>query len=225
MVSYTVGDDFKVSRRYRVDIVRLAAQWRAANPNSAISNSFDVVGLLRDHVLPTLLRHGRQIALRIVDDDWALHDGWVDWNNGEVCFQNGVWEQAIAGEAHGRLVVAHEMGHLLLHKEEDFSFSKGLEKKLDFLDPEDSAEQQANWFAAALLLPDAVVRRLSRLDVYSVATLTLAGEHVVRVRRRDLAMEKHHFTGDECPRCNSMTVVQEGIVATCITCGTELGSC
>lgn len=220
-----VGDDFKVSRRYREDIVKLAAQWRAANLAWATANSFDVVRLLQEFVLPTLLKYGREIVLRIVDDDWELPDGWVDWDNGEVCFQNFVWEQALASEPHGRLVVAHEIGHLLLHRDQSFAFSKGLEKKLNFLEPEESAEQQANWFASALLVPDSVLRRLSDLDVYSAATLTLVGEQVIRVRRRQLTLEKHHFTGDQCPRCSSMSVVQRGVVTACINCGTELASC
>ena len=60
-VCTVVGDDFKVLRRYREDVTDLAAQWRAARPEWATSNRFDVVRLLLDHVLPDLARKGKVI--------------------------------------------------------------------------------------------------------------------------------------------------------------------
>lgn len=96
---------------------------------------------------------------------------------------------ANAQDEHARLVIAHEIGHLILHRDQVFAFSRGLEKKLGFLAPEESAEQQANWFAAALLLPDQVMRRLSKNGDYVIATLALVGEQLVRVRRREVEMD------------------------------------
>lgn len=223
--SMAVGDDFKVSRRYREDITDLAARWRAAKSEWANSNRFDVVRLLLDHVLPDLAKDGRKIELRIVENDPEEPDAWVDFYAGEMCVQRFVWDNALAQEEHARLVVAHEVGHLILHRDQVFAFSRGLEKKLGFLAPEESAEQQANWFAAALLLPDAVVRRLSAKDTFVVATLALVSEHLVRVRRREVDMDKRYrsYTGDQC-ECGSLEVIRVGVSTKCEACGAELES-
>lgn len=220
-----VGDDFKVTRRYREDLTDLAAQWRAANPAWASSNRFDVVRLLLDHVLPDLAKNGRTIELRIVENDIESPEAWVDLNAGEMCVQRSVWDAANAQDEHARLVIAHEIGHLILHRDQVFAFSRGLEKKLGFLAPEESAEQQANWFAAALLLPDQVMRRLSKNGDYVIATLALVGEQLVRVRRREVEMDKRYreYTGDQCG-CGSLAVVRVGVSTRCEACGAELES-
>lgn len=203
----------------------MAAHWRAADPAWANSNRFDVVRLLLDHVLPDLARNGRTIQLRIVEDDIEAPDAWVDLNVGEMCVQRFVWDGANAQDEHARLVIAHEIGHLVLHRDQVFAFSRGLEKKLGFLAPEESAEQQANWFAAALLLPDQVMRRLSKNEDYVVATLALVGEQLVRVRRREVEMDKRYrdYTGDQCG-CGSLAVVRVGVSTRCEACGAELES-
>lgn len=220
-----VGDDFKVSRRYREDVTDLAALWRAANPEWATSNRFDVVRLLLDHVLPDLAKNGKTIVLKIVENDTYEPEASVDLAADEMCVQRWVWERALEQDEHARLVIAHEIGHLILHRDQLFAFSRGLKKQLGFLAPEESAEQQANWFAAALLLPDAVVRRLKDKDAFVVATLTLVSEQLVRVRRRDVDMDKRYrnYTGDQCD-CGSLQVVRVGVSTQCEACGAVLES-
>lgn len=220
-----VGDDYKVSRRYRENVTDLAAQWRSARSEWANSNRFDVVRLLVDHVLPDLTKNGRQFELRVVENDREEAEAWVDFEIGEMCVQQYVWDNALAQQEHARLVIAHEIGHLILHRDQVFAFSRGLEKKLDFLAPEESAEQQANWFAAALLLPDNVMRRLADKDDFVVATLALVGEQLVRVRRREVEKDKRYrnYTGDQC-ECGSLEVVRVGILTMCQACGCELAS-
>lgn len=215
-----VGDDFKVSRRYREDISELAVQWRAAG-GVARDNRFDVVALLQKVVLPSLARQGRPVVVRIVDNDPSDPEAWVDLGKGEVCFQQWIWEEAQAQHERGRLVVAHEIGHLLLHGEQLHAFSHGQEMKLGFLEPTESAECQANWFASALLLPDEVLLRMSKLTNASVATLTLVSERVVEVRRQELTLDKRYrsYTGDECANCGSPHVAIKGLDAVCHECG------
>jgi hypothetical protein len=166
------------------------------------------------------------MELRIVADDMEMPEAWVDFGRNELCVQRFIWARAQAQDEHARLVLAHEIGHLVLHGEQVFAFSRGQEKKLGFLDPPESAECQANWFASALLLPDAVMRRLSRLEDISIATLSLVGEQLVRVRRREVEMDKRYrtYTGDQCPTCCNFTVMRVGITSTCDTCGLEIGS-
>ena len=221
-----VGDDFKVSRRYREQVKDLAAEWRAANPIWADQNWFNVVELLVDHVLPSLAKAGRVFTLKIVEDDLESPHAWVDFGTHELSVQEFIWARAKQHENHARLVLAHEIGHMILHKDQVFAFSRGLEKKLGSVAGNESAEQQANWFAAALLVSDRVLRRLSKLDDSSIATLTLVSEQVVRVRRREVEMDKRYrqYTGDQCPQCNGWSLIQVGIDTVCDECGIKLGS-
>lgn len=69
------------------------------------------------------------------------------------------------GDAYSRqaFTVAHEIGHFMLHKEmETEVFSRATEMAL--VDPEDlPVEQEANWFAAALLMPREQLEQYSHL--------------------------------------------------------------
>jgi Zn ribbon nucleic-acid-binding protein len=213
-----VGQDYKVSRQYQPDIASIAAIWRAADPAYIASNSFDVAELLVAHVLPTLAKQGRQFCLVIVEDDPGDPLGWVEFETGLVCFQTSTWKAATLGDPLGRLVVAHEIGHLLLHRHQSNAFSSGLSKKLNFVSPQESAEQQANWFAAALLIPDHLMFKLGYLDDETIATLTLTTTALVAVRRRECKGAKLSANA-VCPQCQTVAVVQLGTNTLCVSCG------
>lgn len=217
----TVGDDFKVSRRYRQDIADAAAEWRRTIDPELSANNFNVVDLLVRRFLPSLRRQGRAVELEIVPDDRDEPYAWVDFRAGKLCVQEFIWTIAQAQEDIGRLVLAHEMGHLVLHGDQVHAFSRGEEKKLNFLDPQDSAECQANWFASSLLLPDQTLLRLARLDDYSIATLALVSKRVVQVRRQEMAMDKRYrpYTGDQCRQCGSLRMKMMDTDVVCEDCG------
>ena len=217
-ITMGVGQDYKVSRRDQREIASMAMVWRAADPANASSNSFDVTDLLQNHVLPRLAKEARHFLLQIDEDDPGDPLGWVDFDRGIVCFQKAIWTAAQHGDPLGRLVVAHEIGHLLLHRYQTTAFSAGLSKKLNFVAPEESAEQQANWFAASLLVPDHVMFRLGHLEDETIAILTLTTAKLVSVRRREC--ETITLTADElCPRCGSISVVHLADNTLCVNCG------
>lgn len=219
-----VGDDFKVSFRTRETIAELASQWRAGDPRTEEANAFEILPYLERVVIPSLAKRGRTVKLTIIDNDIEQPQAWVDLEANEIVLQRFIWEGARANNPHARVVVAHEIGHLVLHGNQVHAFSPGQAKKLNFLDPRESAECQANWFAEALLMPDEIMLRLSKLDDSSVATLTLVSDPVVRKRRREFALDKRYrnYTGDQCQACHNFTTLRRGITLYCDTCGTVL---
>ena len=74
-----------------------------------------------------------------------------------------VYERAVAGSARDRFTIAHEIGHLLLHNEEDISFSRMEHKTAipKYLDP----EWQANTFAAEFLMNANLIKGMTAEQV------------------------------------------------------------
>lgn len=69
-----------------------------------------------------------------------------------------VWELADWGEPKSRFILAHELGHILMHGHYLQAFSEDEKARLKFVQPEESAETQANWFAECFLAPDHLAR-------------------------------------------------------------------
>lgn len=84
--------------------------------------------------------------------------------SGVVIRQPGVVAIIGINSAHAttrqRFTVAHELGHLRLHKGEPLIVDKLVRFNLRASSlPTDQIEHEANWFAAALLMPDELVLR------------------------------------------------------------------
>jgi Zn-dependent peptidase ImmA (M78 family) len=220
--------DFKVRPLWPVDAADRAAQWRRADPETADAHWFDVPAFLQGVVLPELARQGRRIDIEVVGND-EPEQALVDVKAGKLFVREAVWHKAAKHDPRARLIIAHEIGHLVLHGDQVHAFTKPYDYGLSYLQDYESAEYQANWFAWSLLLPDRVLLRLRRkLSVTSIATLTLTEDRVVELRLQQLELDRRYrdnFVGDECPACGSSQVAQQGITSVCLKCGTNIASC
>jgi hypothetical protein len=216
-----------VAPLYASEVADAAAQWRRLSPETANANTFDICAFLTTVVLPLLAKWGRPIHLEMANED-EREKAWVDLGEAKLWIRTDVWRMALAGDPRARLVIAHEIGHLALHDRQVSAFTRGYEYKLNYLEPVESAETQANWFAWALLLPDHVLLRLrTSLSTISVSILAMVEERLVLKRLEQLQLDKRYrsnFTGDACPQCENFTVAQIGITSVCTTCGLAIGS-
>ncbi|MDR3472021.1 MAG: ImmA/IrrE family metallo-endopeptidase [Devosia sp.] len=221
------SNDFKVRRRWPSEIADLAARWRQAGSDGHSANWFDVVNFLNDIVVPGLASKDRRVEIELVDDE-EPEQAWVDIAKGKLFVRGAVWQKAKQHDPRARLIIAHEIGHLILHTDQVYSFTKPYEYGLRSIEDNESAEHQANWFAWSLLLPDSVLLRLRKtLTTSSIATLTLVEDKVVELRLNQLALDKRYrgsFTGDECPECGSLDVARNGITSVCDQCGLQIES-
>lgn len=73
-----------------------------------------------------------------------------------------VYERAIAGEGRDRLTVAHELGHLVLHKANSVAYARTNSNLpiVTYCNP----EWQANAFAGELLVPSHLVKGMNALQ-------------------------------------------------------------
>jgi Zn-dependent peptidase ImmA (M78 family) len=94
-----------------------------------------------------------------------------------------IWEEAAIGEPKARFILAHELGHILMHRHYRQEFAEIDEFHLKAFQPEEKAETQANWFAAAFLAPDYLARNCA-----SESDLCLSFDYP-----RDFISEKQHL--------------------------------
>jgi hypothetical protein len=87
------------------------------------------------------------------DDDPAF----VTFNPLTLHVDREIWEWADQGDPKARFVIAHEIGHLILHDHFATAFSDDPEVRIKSFPNEYSAEWQANTFAYYFLLPTHIV--------------------------------------------------------------------
>jgi hypothetical protein len=189
------------------------------------SKHFDVLAFLSEVVLPNLARWGRKIKVELVDSE-EPERAWVDFGTDTLFIRRDTRIAAERGDPMARVVIAHEIGHLVLHRDQKFAFTQP--HVYSTLEQGQSAEHQANWFAWSLLLPDALLIDLRRtLSPSSIATLTLVPERLVERRLHLLDLDKryrHDNTGDECPRCGELSVKIISSTLTCVGCGLAIAT-
>ncbi len=84
-------------------------------------------------------------------------------NNNYIRIREDVYDRAVAGEGRDRLTIAHEIGHLFMHREEDISLCR-LEPGSNLAAYEDP-EWQANVFGGELLASSYLIDGMTTLEV------------------------------------------------------------
>jgi Zn-dependent peptidase ImmA (M78 family) len=133
-----------------------------------------------------------------------------------------IWTSAGDGEAYARYVVAHEIGHIVLHDEFAVAFSDKETAQLKYLQDEESGEWQANIFAGYFLAPDHVALKLQDPDVLAglcVITDELAARRLTEAKNTKIILNPT-YEGEMCSGCGSFTLVRNGTDMKCDTCGT-----
>jgi hypothetical protein len=216
--------DHKVTRLEDEDLAREANNLRALAGIPMTRATFDVVDLLYHVVLPALARMGKAFRVVVDDDSHDLDDpAYVDLRQRVLHIASWVLRAARSGDLFARLIVAHEIAHMVLHKDQVMAFSDDNAVKLNFLQEPESAESQAHHFALYLLFPDAVVAQTKRLDVDTAALVVLLDPEWIAARRTeyetDHKVSLQNYTGDQCEDCGGFSVLQLANATKCETCG------
>lgn len=110
---------------------------------SMITESVPIVMVLEQ------LQHQELLELHIVEDEELGDDYAITLPaKNQMLIRNSIWEGASNGGGFERFTLAHEFGHLLLHKDETPSFARSVVKHKIYED----AEWQADYFASELLI-------------------------------------------------------------------------
>lgn len=140
--------------------------------------------------------------------------------------RRSIWVSAAEGDGEARRVIAHEIGHIWLHRDERFKFSEISEAEHDFIASEELVEWQAHTFGEALLMPlDAICGFGSISELIDYCDLYHPVPYDVIERRFELAQtsKRYHFRpiyGDcICQKCGSDNVRTLMTYQKCDNCG------
>ncbi len=143
----------------------------------------DSVGFLPgDSLGPLVERLGGTVSYLGVHDSFFEHDGSLRVegpNNFEIRISS------LTGAERDRFTIAHELGHYVLHSR------RGQRQILARRCGSDRAEWEANWFAAALLMPTADFKQACALygnSVPLVAARYLVSQKAAQVRMETLGI-------------------------------------
>jgi hypothetical protein len=206
--------DYKVRFRRYQDVGELALRARGL---LGIANyfTFNIVKAIRRLVGKKFGKSGT-LNLDIFDNDDDLI-AYVTFNPLTLHVHREVWDDAELGEPKSRFILAHELGHILMHGYYRQAYSEDKKSRLRFVPPEESAEAQANWFAACFLAPDHLARHCR--DEGELCLQFDFPSDFASVKFDDLKRKAPPYSGDSCSKCGNFTLVVNGAFLKCDNCG------
>jgi hypothetical protein len=221
--------DHKVPFRREESLAACALACRrfAGNENLARFNVIDFV----EHILPLILARMKKGPLKVKFD---VREGdppaYVTFNPLTLHIDQEVWDLANLGEPDAKFIVAHEVGHILLHDHYAQAFSNNPDEQIKFVQDEERAEWQADTFASYFLITPRVIDAFSSsrdLARSCEAPQFLADERfeaAMEAKRRSARCARAKgYTGDACGECGNFTLLCNGTRLTCDTCGAATG--
>jgi hypothetical protein len=183
-----------------------------------------------DNVVGTRGRKKGKLSVKFFDREFDQEDpAYVEFNPVRrddyvtLHVDRRIWAPAEKGDSYACWVLAHEIGHVLLHDHYANAFSTDAEtqKLFEGASQEDFAEWQAITFAGHLLIPTFVVQKFPDQKVLAAATNTperLAVDRLKAVQGMKKVLDRP-YEGDICSQCHNFTLVRNGCTTKCDTCG------
>jgi Zn-dependent peptidase ImmA (M78 family) len=202
--------DYLVSFIREEEIARIANEWRRA---AGIENSpeFNIVAFVED-VLSQKLKKG-PLRIKFFDMRDGDDPAFVTFQpHPTLHIDRDVMSNAKIGDPESKGIVAHEVGHIILHDHHAKAFSHDRVNP-KFYVKETSAEWQANTFVDYFLLPDHIVIAYS--DVKELAKSCSVTQDLARHRLDAVAEARRprpKIEGDFCIKCGQFTVRRGGSV-------------
>jgi hypothetical protein len=219
-----MAGDHYVGYRAEESIARLATRLRDAHvPQTYLT--FNIVNFVEC----TLRNFPEWGALEIEFYDRAFKEdtpSYVTFDPLTLNVDRKLWADAKIDDGNARYVIAHEIGHIVLHDHSAKAFSNNKADQIRFADQGQSAEWQANAFAGYFLLPDHIVERINdyeRIVIMCDVPEPLALDRLLSVRRQK-ERAKHRarqFEGGFCSNCGNFSLLRTGTLLKCTTIGCE----
>lgn len=219
--------DHHVRFRSEVTISEVAAALRSVADTSR--PYFNIINYL-NHLITARRGTKDQINLDKYSRDYPDPDSHasVTFRPLALHVAEDIWSKAHEDDPFARFVLAHELGHITLHRFDEHKFSSDPTRRISFAEKEHSAEWQADVFALHFLMPDHLVKKLKVPDVLEAACMVPL--HWARARVEMFNSQKKvltpqftltkvvtpRFTGDCCPGCGNFTLLSDG---SCTKCG------
>jgi hypothetical protein len=209
--------DYQVAFKREETIAAIALQWRkeAGHENSA---EFNICNFIEVVLSKGFTKKGR-LQIAFYDMSPNAEPAYVTFESLTLHVDCEIWNLANLGDPYARFVLAHEVGHVLLHDNGAKAFSNDPRDQIRSAVNEESAEWQANTFGAHFLLPTHLVEAYSdSIEISKSCSVEryLAEERLQSVQ--DAKRPRIKIEGDFCIPCGEFTKRVEGRVR-CPTCG------
>jgi len=214
--------DYRVRILSREDIAKIAMAWWSLARSGR--HSFNICRFVLD-VLPNRIKAKGKLVIEFYDQSHGDSPAYVTFGPLTLHVDRGVWNAADRGEPYARYIIAHEIGHLVLHDRYAVAFSEEEAALLNYVQNEESAEWQAHVFAALFLVPDHVAIKFNDADLIAglcVVTDSLAA-NCLNDARNAKSILTPSYEGEMCPGCGNFTLMRDGIYIKCDTCGSTTG--
>ncbi|MCF4129036.1 ImmA/IrrE family metallo-endopeptidase [Methylobacterium sp. SyP6R] len=170
------------------------------------------------------LRVGLPIEVRIFLKGEHNARAFVEFKKDEnivLNVEDATWFQAERNFPDAKFVMAHEVGHIIMHRHDALAYSDAPYFFIRSLTDEERVEPQANWFADAFIAPISMLEGIR--NVYDVADLLNVPETCARrqlERMLDDQRRRGLITGfdDMCSQCGGLTVDGSGQCMSCRGC-------
>jgi hypothetical protein len=188
-------------------------------------HNFDICNFITG-ILAERLRGKGKLQIKFYDSEEDLPErACVTFNPLTLHIFEKIWRDASLGVPYARFILAHEIGHIVLHNEFAVAFSDDKAAQLKYLQNEESGEWQANIFADYFLVPDHIAIKLREPDL--ITGLCVVTDDLAERRLRDAKATKRVLTpryeGEMCSKCGNFTLVRNGTCMKCDTCGSTTG--
>jgi IrrE N-terminal-like domain len=213
--------DHRVPIKSREAIARIAMAWWTVACKRG--HSFNICEFVLG-VLTQRFRSKSRLQIEFYDCGNNDDPAYVTFEPLTLHIDRKIWRSAREGESYARYIVAHEIGHIVLHDQFAAAFSDEEAAQLKYLQDEESGEWQANVFAGYLLAPDHIVLKLQDADVIAglcVITDELAAKRLTEARNGKAVLNPT-YEGEMCCECGNFTMVRSGAGMKCDTCGSTI---
>lgn len=225
--------DHKVTFRSEAFLAEVAMACRNVGtiPGSNYVNLQTILDELQAHgvesitVIRGMKRKGR-LKIEIIEDDRHEFPAFVKFSPSVTLFvQKGVWSRFLEGRSEERVILAHEIGHIMVHDDEAKPFAGDRNSEGRFVEDEYFAEWQADRIADHLLIPTQLALRLNNAAQIAFTCNVpekFAADRLANVRSIKKILNPQFF-GEPCPVCGDFAVVEDGNKRKCDTCGFSTG--
>jgi hypothetical protein len=208
-----MSTDYKVRLRSYARVSEIALQVRR-RLSVAHYYSFNIARLITTLAGETFGKLGK-LKLDIFDEP-SEHLAYVTFSPLTLHVDREIWDLADLGDPKSRFILAHELGHLLMHEHHEQAYSEDGSGRLTFIQPEESAEVQANWFAACFLAPDHLAWECR--DETELCLQFDFPKEYASLRLDEMSRNAPKRSGATCACCGNIMIVRSDGRLTCETC-------
>nr|WP_264046541.1 ImmA/IrrE family metallo-endopeptidase [Methylobacterium sp. FF17] len=200
----------------------LVRQWGQISGHSKFNVVHLIEGALRKHLpLP--------LDINFIDPRLDGVEAFVEFDRkvdrASLFVRRSVWVLAEANHDLSRFILAHEIGHLKMHRHDALGFPRYGKSALSDLQEQERAEPQADKFADCLLVKEDLLLGFSEEEEIAFmfdVPINCARRRLQIVQDKARRRSARH-TGEACPECANFTLVHHGPCLKCDTCGGTMG--